>query len=243
MSYWMHLGEKNHGITFQAALKDYLQPKCKLEFSPKDLETSDYAQIHPENFFFPFMFFLGFALMAVILQLYHQRALKKGNQRSLVGRPSSLGRRRSGLFRGVSERFDSSRRFDVNELDDQNDDERLSILDDQNDDEPLSNEIDVSHDNANDIEHTGCKKRAKFLGVNDNASLDLNERDDFNDNELSNNVVGECVSVSSGEQRIATSRLQLLVETGAFDAFDDILECVQDIKRQGKLKPAKCNID
>ncbi|KAL7526580.1 hypothetical protein ACHAXR_005246 [Thalassiosira sp. AJA248-18] len=54
LSYWMQVGEKNHGITVEAAQEEYdkkysRQPFCKLEFSLEEHEASDYDRIEPQN--------------------------------------------------------------------------------------------------------------------------------------------------------------------------------------------------
>ncbi|KAL7529766.1 hypothetical protein ACHAXR_007424, partial [Thalassiosira sp. AJA248-18] len=49
LSYWMHTGEKNLGITFVAAQKEYRQPICNLELSVNDKKSSDYTRIEPQN--------------------------------------------------------------------------------------------------------------------------------------------------------------------------------------------------
>lgn len=94
-------------VSFSAEDTDYVSHYimlCRSKLSQRDVCSltypfanhlkfwqDDYAQIHPENFFFPVVFFLAGAVIAIIVQLYHQRTLKRG-KKSSFGRPSILMR-------------------------------------------------------------------------------------------------------------------------------------------------------
>ncbi|KAL7540238.1 hypothetical protein ACHAXR_012527, partial [Thalassiosira sp. AJA248-18] len=94
-SYWMWEGERRHDVSLQIA-KDDFRPDidCSVHFNhvlfnQEDPEGSEYDEISVNNMFFPIMFFVVFAVLAVLLQIVHLRNVKQGNQ-SLVGRQSTL---------------------------------------------------------------------------------------------------------------------------------------------------------
>ena len=103
-SYWMFQAEKYHGVSVQSSKAAYWaeskrQPTCNVLLSEQEEdEACEFAQIEPANLFLPIMFFLLCAVIAVILQLYHQwvskREEKKSSQRSLLRsrRASMMGR-------------------------------------------------------------------------------------------------------------------------------------------------------
>ena len=130
--------------------------------------------------FFSFIFFLGAAVLAIILQLAHQRALRKGKSSSLVGRTSSLDNQYPSNMSYGLKKYSEAQLFPT----------------------------DMKKD------HKGVTSIAR-----ESVILDMV-------------VLGDEVHMREGFTNLdinATSRLQLLVETGA---FDDILDCVQEIKRQ-----------
>lgn len=96
-SYWMYQGEKYNGVSIpnseeEASSASVLERlSCgSVEFSvEEESESNDYEQITPRNMFFPFIFYLAFAFLAIILQLFHQRNTKQG-RRGIYGRNSSL---------------------------------------------------------------------------------------------------------------------------------------------------------
>ncbi|KAL7549280.1 hypothetical protein ACHAWF_013032 [Thalassiosira exigua] len=110
-SYWIYQAEKYHGVTVQASEKAYneennMKHKCNVMLSDQGGEEDEYAQIRVENLIFPVMFFFGFAVFAVLLEVYHLRATRKakpdetGKSRrsTLVGRASTLN-----LFNSINE--------------------------------------------------------------------------------------------------------------------------------------------
>ncbi|KAL7540473.1 hypothetical protein ACHAXR_010132, partial [Thalassiosira sp. AJA248-18] len=89
-SYWMYEGERRHDVSLQIAKDAFPQDiDCRVHFSREDTEGSEYDEITVNNMFFPLMFFVSFAVLAVLLQLVHQHNVKQG-RRSLVGRRSTL---------------------------------------------------------------------------------------------------------------------------------------------------------
>ncbi|KAL7531863.1 hypothetical protein ACHAXR_004282, partial [Thalassiosira sp. AJA248-18] len=98
LSYWMYQGEKYNGISLRDSVEKYnnyynRQPICNVEFSAQDLDGNEYARIEVPNLFFPVIFFLGCAALAVVLQLLHRWALKTEKSKSYMGRQSTIGRR------------------------------------------------------------------------------------------------------------------------------------------------------
>ena len=96
LSYWMYLGEKTYGIDFKSKKQEYIEkndinPQCELELSQLNNaeEADDFASVTAGNMFFPIMLFLVCALIAAVLQLYHDRMREKGRTVDF-GRKSSL---------------------------------------------------------------------------------------------------------------------------------------------------------
>mmetsp|Transcript_12854 Transcript_12854/g.23301 ORF Transcript_12854/g.23301 Transcript_12854/m.23301 type:complete len:354 (-) Transcript_12854:683-1744(-) len=262
LSYWMHLAKNDHGITFLDVQERFTSPICNLEFNSEDRqEADDYTPISVENLFFPFMVFVGFALLAAVLQLWHQRALKKGtNARTLIGRRPSLlrvtgfyNKNDDGLSDSESEYPDArsppssvamsrprlsiaSNRTEVDEFCDnynrnqQTERERSVRFSDDYGDTPLhSDENDDVRGDTDAILAIG------YSGDNDAATSNSDHRDDVQ----GNSDDGSAAKLSSGKDFPAASRLHLLVESGA---FDEILDCFQDIKMQKESSSADSNI-
>ena len=127
------------------------------------------------------MFFLGFAVLAIVLQLFHWRGLRSGRQRSLVGMASSLG---------VSVRGQTNK------------------------------------DSEDQLTPT-TKISADATAKGSISSEDAAQLDDFHDNCTKQTAKKKVTFSTDGDDD--TSRLQMLVETGALDEF---FACFQDIKRR-----------
>lgn len=157
------------------------------------------------------MFFVGCALLAIILQLFHQRALQKGKPRTLVGRVSTFERGPShrNLLKYV---IPSNRPISANMV-------RFE------DDVPAV----VESDGNNIVTAPGYCDLGQ--GVTTSSGVALSDSDDqkvLSDSD--GNVDDSQAALSSSEEcEGAAVRLQLLVETGA---FDEIVDCVQSIKRR-----------
>ncbi|KAL9181674.1 hypothetical protein ACHAXT_012017 [Thalassiosira profunda] len=127
-SYWIYQGEKYSDVTVETLEEAYnleynREPRCNVLLSEQDAEEDEFAQIGVENckskavylaptirskmhltsvvtaVIFPTMFFVGCAVVAIILQLYHERMMKthRRGSGSLVGRSSTLN-----LYAGMS---------------------------------------------------------------------------------------------------------------------------------------------
>mmetsp|Transcript_14706 Transcript_14706/g.29438 ORF Transcript_14706/g.29438 Transcript_14706/m.29438 type:complete len:739 (+) Transcript_14706:148-2364(+) len=96
LSYWILNGDKYRGVNLQKSKEKYiarnkLQPKCNVELSAQTTERNVYAQIMPSNMFFPIIFWLACAVVAVTLQIVHMWQAKNGRKGSaLIGRVSTL---------------------------------------------------------------------------------------------------------------------------------------------------------
>jgi len=102
VSYWINQAMRYHGISLQNAKDDYFEEsgmvRCNIKID-KDIEADDLAQLSIKNMFFPLMFFLGCAVLAVILQLIRQCLLRKESKggasrqtmmSTLIGQASKL---------------------------------------------------------------------------------------------------------------------------------------------------------
>ncbi|KAL7533390.1 hypothetical protein ACHAXR_007666, partial [Thalassiosira sp. AJA248-18] len=91
LSYWMHQGSKYFGVTLETSMEkfDTGHSMCKVDFSVEDREANEYSKISVENLFFPIIFFLSFAVLAIIVQIFRHRAWSKGRT-DFAGRTSSL---------------------------------------------------------------------------------------------------------------------------------------------------------
>jgi len=109
LSYWMYQGEKHHGINVQSSLEAYgkREPNCDVILSEQN-DESQFTRISAENLLFPLLFFLGFAILAVILQLYHQRLMRKNKEKPMQNRNTSFGRS-SSLFASSRNVLDTRR--------------------------------------------------------------------------------------------------------------------------------------
>eukprot|EP00580_Thalassiosira_gravida_P005994 CAMPEP_0201655548 /NCGR_PEP_ID=MMETSP0493-20130528/46064_1 /ASSEMBLY_ACC=CAM_ASM_000838 /TAXON_ID=420259 /ORGANISM="Thalassiosira gravida, Strain GMp14c1" /LENGTH=670 /DNA_ID=CAMNT_0048132137 /DNA_START=1151 /DNA_END=3160 /DNA_ORIENTATION=- len=87
-SYWMYQGEKYHDIDVQILREEYneefqRQPSCNVLLSEQSSdENSEYAKIDVANLFLPFMFFVVFAVVGALLQLYYRCAVKQKESES-----------------------------------------------------------------------------------------------------------------------------------------------------------------
>eukprot|EP00591_Stephanopyxis_turris_P018071 CAMPEP_0195539896 /NCGR_PEP_ID=MMETSP0794_2-20130614/50295_1 /TAXON_ID=515487 /ORGANISM="Stephanopyxis turris, Strain CCMP 815" /LENGTH=748 /DNA_ID=CAMNT_0040673955 /DNA_START=67 /DNA_END=2310 /DNA_ORIENTATION=+ len=86
-SYWMHKGEKNHGITLTNAIKQYT---CSVELSVTG-EPDDLAPLSVENMFLAFAMYAVFATAAIATQLaFRWRENTANISHALAGRASVL---------------------------------------------------------------------------------------------------------------------------------------------------------
>ncbi|KAL7529765.1 hypothetical protein ACHAXR_007423 [Thalassiosira sp. AJA248-18] len=125
-------------------------------------------------------------------------------------------------------RLVSSRRPLVNGADDLEDDPGSTLP--QTNDAPITGTKGLTPSDTNQLgdfyDNGNCKdqlveNRVKFLNEHgDDVPSALVEQDDFDDN---------CGVNLDEDAAYATSRLQVLVDSGA---FDEIVSCVQKIKRQ-----------
>ena len=87
-NYWMFQAEKE-GVTLQASKDEFpTQIDCDVYLS-EEIEGDEMDAITVKNFFLPIMFFIAFAVAAVLLQIRHVNNVKKG-QKSLMGRKSTF---------------------------------------------------------------------------------------------------------------------------------------------------------
>jgi len=96
LSYWIFRGEKFHDVSIANSAKEYVErngsPDCEVELANLGgmEETDDLTPLSPKNMVFPIIFFVGFALLAMLLQIIDERIHKKTGRHTLVGRPSTL---------------------------------------------------------------------------------------------------------------------------------------------------------
>ena len=96
LSYWIFRGEKFHDVSIANSAKEYVErngsPKCNVELANLGgmEETDDLTPLSPKNMVFPIIFFVGFALLAMLLQIIDERIHKKTGRHTLVGRSSTL---------------------------------------------------------------------------------------------------------------------------------------------------------
>ena len=93
-SYWMYRLERFSGLSIdtmkETYAEEYGRKSCNVEISEGVNELSnDYDKITVRMMFLPLMLFLGCSVLAVIMQVLHQRHRKDGH-RSLAGRKSAL---------------------------------------------------------------------------------------------------------------------------------------------------------
>jgi hypothetical protein len=93
-SYWMYRLERFSGLSIdtmkETYAEEYGRESCNVEISEGVNELSnDYDKITVRMMFLPLMLFLGCSVLAVIMQVLHQRHRKDGH-RSLAGRKSAL---------------------------------------------------------------------------------------------------------------------------------------------------------
>jgi len=89
-SYWMYQGLTHHGVSLQTAKDEFPQDiGCDVHLSEEATGGSEGDVISVKNMFFPIMFFVGCAVIAVLFQLIHLYEVKKGKA-SLIGRRTSL---------------------------------------------------------------------------------------------------------------------------------------------------------
>mmetsp|Transcript_16879 Transcript_16879/g.40339 ORF Transcript_16879/g.40339 Transcript_16879/m.40339 type:complete len:750 (-) Transcript_16879:156-2405(-) len=261
LSYWMHLGKMSYGITFEAAQEEYdkanqREPMCDLKLS-LDGETGDYAQIHPENLLFPFLFFASFAGLAILVQICHQRNLKKSKKAaaqgishlSLFGRQSTMA---ASVFRSaVKDCKDNNAEFaEINAITTNIEEGSIMVCGSMDGDEnnDCLDKSGVSFSGSETAEKKGVgfsdtglakTKSIRFVDAEpaETRFCDGNS-DDFEENRGSTIVrslmTGDMhdfdITSPENAQYDATSRLQQLIAQTS--TFGEILECLNDIKRQ-----------
>lgn len=83
-------GGKDGDASIQSSKKQFPQDiKCDVQFNPSDIESSDYAQITVKSFILPILFFIFCSILAMILQISHQKKVKRGGE-SIWDRNSQL---------------------------------------------------------------------------------------------------------------------------------------------------------
>ena len=84
VSYWMFEGERFHDLKLANIKDEYSKEhgeSCNVKISAEGNESSDdYPKITVKMMFFPLSFFLGFALLSVLLQIIHQRRIRDRRQ-------------------------------------------------------------------------------------------------------------------------------------------------------------------
>jgi hypothetical protein len=93
-SYWMFQGERFRDLSIKTVKETYVEEygweSCNVEISGGVNELNhDYDKITVRMMFLPLMLFLSCSVLAVLMQVLHQRQRKDG-RRSLVGRTSAL---------------------------------------------------------------------------------------------------------------------------------------------------------
>jgi hypothetical protein len=93
-SYWMYQGERFRDLSVETVKETYVEEygweSCNVEISGGVNELNhDYDKITVRMMFLPLMLFLSCSVLAVLMQVLHQRQRKDG-RRSLVGRTSAL---------------------------------------------------------------------------------------------------------------------------------------------------------
>ena len=225
----MYNGEKNHGITLKNSLERYFQlhqeeASCSLEFSAQEHDEGEYAKISVDNLLFPIVFFASFAAAAIASQLYHQWMMKKGAKRSLAGRTSTFAM--------------SMRRLSIPS-------KRSMMKEESEEDLPQSiasfgrlkrrSTVMSADDNGNEPNRNGGLDVSDTVQLNGPLDLsDTMKMEAAAEAQDATSQLGEDFHDAVDEEHIgpdprnATSRLQALVENGA---FDEILECVEQMKR------------
>jgi len=222
LSYWIYQGEKYKGVSLQKSAEEYVAETgglpCSIELSELDnQESDDYTQISPKNMILPIIFFLVFAIVAIILQVVHERRKGKGD---LMGRTSTLELFADRPSKGFNESakdaikmLDSSVPFRLH---------RPSLFDEE----------------KKDVEEEGCDLDVKKSVIFNDVS-----EDDFynNDDNMAPRIKGlmgsstitdtEGTPVRSYDENDLNHRIQKLIESGA---IDDVLECFQEMKRLKK---------
>jgi len=217
MSYWMYQGEKDHGITLEHSQEVYdvvqsTQFACNVDFSVQD-ESSEYTQIGAGNLFFPIIFFVAFAVVAVCLQIFYQRALRNGKGQSWwIGRKSTLN-----VYNNVDV-FKSTRAVQEQSSWTNSNGQTVKTRINFAGDGDVEREDGVQLPQASDCVTTVAK--GSFL------LEDIVQLDEFHDNCDEHQTVKKRVSVLNSEDN-ATSQLQTLL--------DEFLVGVEKIKEQKEL--------
>jgi len=230
-SYWMYQGEKYHGINVQSSWDAYdaenkRKPSCNVILSEQDGASSEFTRITAQNLIFPIMFFLGFAILAVILQLYHQRAMRKnkGNLRSLVGRSSTLNLYASSKNVGRS----------MDKIKQEEEEESRGVP--QNN---VGRSLDNIYDEEEESRDAGAKNNlvssiATGTILSDTVHLDgfqYNGRDHTANKKVSFSFDASFEdngALSNGGDNATLSQL----DTGVLDKLDEFIACYQTLKRR-----------
>lgn len=281
LSYWIYQGAKYHGITVDTSMTEYdilnkRQASCQdFEFNEQEIEADEYTQITLKNLFPPIIFFLAFALIATVVQLYHKQwELKHGNSRSLLGRTSSLNfgpvekhnlqdskdsfqvrrsslvngsrpkstMRRPGLGNGIRPKSmglgnaycdDGKHDCEAQDTTKARRSRTISFVTD------VDGKCSDEEDNATTSRYKDITKAIEKRRDSTDSNT-IHMVDEFYDNPspavvhrkrsitFATDVDGTC-SDDEDDTENATSRLERLVGTGV---FDEIIACVQEIKRE-----------
>ena len=93
-SYWMYTAEKTYGVDLNSVKnafieKNDIKPQCEIQLSQLSNHSEELPQVSPSNMFLPIMFFVACALIAAVMELYHESKRKKGRT-TTFGRNSTL---------------------------------------------------------------------------------------------------------------------------------------------------------
>ena len=93
-SYWMYTAEKTYGVDLNSVKnafieKNDIKPKCEIQLSQLSNNSEELPRVSPSNMFLPIMFFVGCALIAAAMEMYHESKRRKGRT-TTFGRKSTL---------------------------------------------------------------------------------------------------------------------------------------------------------
>ena len=221
-------------LALQATVLPQNKPVCDTSVAAYEEESTEYAQLCVEDIIVPIIFFSVCAVTAVLMQLWHERT-KGSASRPLLGRTSafqSVGKfaahlsikkmfEKEGIDIDATPAGDGTLGHGGSPVDEE--DRRESWMEQHPRGEELRERKSVQ------------RTRVSFEGDGMNEG-DVAQANPLNAYEKGSGLSEGRIHDSSNEKTVGTkstsSRIEHLVETGA---LDDLLDCLQDIKRRKEV--------
>jgi hypothetical protein len=242
-SYWMYQAEKYHDVSvtnseiaFNAENKR--EPECNVMLSEQSDEASEFDPIRVENLIFPILFFLGSATIAVLLQCYHMRLMRKQKLSGSLRRATLIGRESTmNLFARPSMR---NFKFDSKLDSDEESNENTSPSPQEEDTASIRRGSMPSIVEEDSNRRSSMPSIAKgVVEEDDSVRIDGFCDNDENDPTLNGRVTFSLFGADSEDKTAhwngAETAALTKMDDDVLGKLDDFINCYQSMKRRNRL--------